>query len=178
MNKLHAVVGDDHIRGPSDALLTIVQYGDCDCPHTRASAAILTAIERRLDAPVRFVFRHFPLRHLHANAQILSEITEAASILGHFWETHDRLMSHRSGLNHDDVMSDLVAAKVDVDAVQKLIAGTVIKARIERDVEQGARAGVHSTPTWFFNGVLWDGHYDVETLLGRADEALRKGATP
>jgi protein-disulfide isomerase len=165
MNSIGAIAADDHVRGTVGARLTLVQYGDYDCMHTRASAAIIKAVESRLDAPVQFVFRHFPLRHMHANAQTLSEIAEASAALGKFWETHDRLMSHRDGLTRDDVMHDLAAAKVDVDAVQRLIAGTAVKARIERDVQQGARAGVHSTPTWFFNGVLWDGQYDVETLL-------------
>lgn len=172
MNEMHTVVADDHVRGPADAPLTVVQYGDYDCPHTRASAAIWKAVEDRLGAPVRFVFRYFPLRRLHPNAQLFSEIAEGAGTLGQFWETHDRLMSHGEDLDRDAVMRDVEDAKVDVRALQELISGGTLEQRIERDVEQGARAGVHSTPTWFFNGVAWDGHYDLETLLGRAELAL------
>ncbi len=164
---MSAIAADDHARGPADAALTIVQYGDYDCPHTRAAASIIQAIEDELPARPRFVFRHFPLRHLHANAQILSEIAEAASSLGRFWEVHERLMSHRHGVSQRDVLEDLRGAHVDVDALERLLGSAPITDRIERDVQAGAASGVHSTPSWFFNGVLWDGHYDRDTLLER-----------
>jgi Na+:H+ antiporter, NhaA family len=160
----------DHARGPTDAGLTIVQYGDYDCPHTRASNAIVHDIERSLGSPVRFVFRHFPLRHMHANAELLSRVAEAASGLGRFWEVHERLMSHRR-ISERDVMGDLAVAGIDVDALRRLAGSDAVIARVERDVVSGKASGVHSTPTWFFNGASWDGHYDRETLLARIDAA-------
>jgi protein-disulfide isomerase len=162
----------DHVRGPADATLTIVQYGDYDCPHTRASTAIIHEIERSLERPVRFAFRHFPLRHMHANAQRLSEIAEAAYALGHFWAVHERLMSHRR-MDEQEIMSDLIAAGVDVAALRPLLGSEAIRARIERDVLSGKASGVHSTPTWFFDGAIWDGHYDRDTLNSRIGLALR-----
>ncbi|HEX4513565.1 MAG TPA: DsbA family protein [Polyangiaceae bacterium] len=169
---LAAIAPEDHVRGAAEPALTIVQYGDYDCPHTRASTPIIRSIMSALPASSRFVFRHFPLRHLHANAQALSEIAEAAASLGHFWPTHDRLMEHRAGITQDDVLVDLFAAHVDVDAVRRLMGSSAIAQRIERDVTAGASSGVHSTPTWFFNGVIWDGHYDRETLEERIRLAL------
>jgi protein-disulfide isomerase len=172
MKTLSAIAPDDHVRGATEPALTIVQYGDYDCPHTRASTPIIRSIMAALPTPARFVFRHFPLRHLHANAQALSEIAEAAASLGHFWPTHDRLMQHRAGITQEDVFADLSAAHVDVDAVRRLMGSSAIVARIERDVTDGAASRVHSTPTWFFNGTIWDGHYDRDTLEERIRLAL------
>ena len=164
---------DDHTRGPADAPLTIVQYGDYDCPHTRASTSIVHAVERELSMPIRFVFRHFPLRHLHPNAQLLAEIAQASATLGHFWEVHERLMARRRNLSQRDVMDDLGASKLDVAAIQALLGSAAIVARVERDVDTGKASGVHSTPTWFFNGLFWDGHYDEATLMEQAKRALQ-----
>ena len=168
------VTASDHVRGPANAPLTIVQYGDYDCPHTRRSTAIVHDLERALDVPVRFVFRHFPLRHMHANAQLLSEIAEAAAELGHdYWLVHERLMSHRQ-ITQEAVLADLAAAKLDVEAIQQRLGSKAIVDRVEADVVSGKASGVHSTPTWFFNGALWDGHYDADTLRSRIEDA-RKG---
>jgi protein-disulfide isomerase len=163
---------EDHARGPADAPLLVVQYGDYDCPHTRVSGAVLRRLEGELGLPLRFVFRHFPLPHLHANAQFLSEIAEAAGSLGHFWEVHDRLMARRRGIEREDAFADAQASGIDVETLRPLLGSPAIEARIERDVKGGASAGVHSTPTWFFNGVVWDGHYDLATLAERARAAL------
>jgi protein-disulfide isomerase len=172
MNAMPPLLPDDHSRGPSDAPLTIVQYGDYDCPHTRASAAVIRELHATLAVPIRFVFRHFPLRHLHANAQILSEIAEAATTLGHFWNVHDRLMAHRRGITERDVLDDLGASGIDVATLQGLLDTPPIRDRIGRDVTAGSRSGVHSTPTWYFNASVWDGHYDLVTLLDRARASL------
>ena len=170
-----AILPDDHVRGAADAPLTIVQYGDYDCPHTRASTAIVRALEADLRIPVRFLFRYFPLRHLHANAEMLSEIAEAAAVLGSFWEVHERLMRHPHGITQRDVLDDLRTADIDIEALEGLLGSVSVKQRIERDVHAGAASGVHSTPTWFFNSTIWDGHYDRGTLDERVRIAL---ATP
>lgn len=172
LEPVSAIDSHDHTRGPADARLTIVQYGDYECPHTRASASVVHAIERELAMPVRFVFRHFPLRHLHPNAQMLAEIAEASAPLGRFWEVHERLMARRQDFSQRDVMDDLGASKLDVAAIQPLLGSAQIAARIERDVVSGKASGVHSTPSWFFNGRLWDGHHDEATLFEQAKRAL------
>jgi protein-disulfide isomerase len=163
---------DDHARGPADAPLVLVMYGDYDCPHTRASTAVVKQLEQALHPhSVRFVFRHFPLRHMHANAQLLSEVAESAGRLGHFWATHDRLMSH-ARMTSAALMEDLAKSQVSMSDLEPLLGSPDIRDRIERDVEEGKALRVHSTPTFFFNGVLHDGHYDLETLKGRAAAAL------
>lgn len=166
---------DDHVRGPADAQLTIVEYGDYDCPHTRRAHSILTSVVGRLPAPPRFVFRHFPLRELHQNAQFLSEVAEAAATQGKFWELHDRLMAHRRPIAREDLTRDVEAIGLSAATLEGLLGREDVRARIQRDVDSGQAAGVHSTPSFFFNGVMHDGHYDEATLSEKIDEARRAG---
>jgi protein-disulfide isomerase len=175
MNPLAAISFADHVRGPATAPLTIVQYGDYDCPHTRASHGILATLLPSLGYDVRFVFRHFPLRHLHANAEWLSEVAEAAATQGKFWPMHDHMMVHRRGLTRADVVADAAAAGVVLEKVDEIIGTPAIRARIDADVEAGRSSGVHSTPTFFFNGVLFDGHYDAITLRGQIAAVMGRG---
>lgn len=170
---LEPVHDGDHVRGPGDAELTIVEYGDFDCPHTRRAHAILSSLLGRLPHPVRFVFRHFPLRHLHENAQFLSEMAEAAAEHGKFWDLHDRLMAHRRAISRADIGRDAEAVGLPVEMLERQMGSEAVRNRIERDVESGRRAGVHSTPSFFFNGALHDGHYDEPTLAEKILEARR-----
>jgi len=161
----------DHARGPVESTLTVVQYGDYDCPHTRASTGILHGIEASLGVPVRFVYRHFPLRHIHANAQRVAQLAEAAEAQGRFWDVHERLMRIHH-MAEAPAMEALAAAGLDMTALLERAATPDVIERVERDVASGKAVGAHSTPTWFFNGTLWDGHYDEATLLARIREAL------
>lgn len=172
---LEPVHEGDHVRGPADAAVTIVEYGDYDCPHTRASKPEL---DRLLAAnpDVRFVFRHFPLRHLHENAELLSRVAEAAERQQKFWPLHDRLMSHRFRIDDADITADAEAAGVDLEQVQRDVDDPSLARRIEHDVQKGRAAGVHSTPTFFFEGALHDGHYDYDTLANKLAAARRKAA--
>jgi protein-disulfide isomerase len=163
-NPLEPVHEADHVRGPDDAQLTIVEYGDYDCPHTRRAHAILSSLIGRMPREPRFVFRHFPLRDRHVNAEMLAELAEASAARGKFWEMHDHLMAHRRAITREDVVRDAEAAGVALQDLDELIGQEAIRARVERDVESGRRAGVHGTPTFFFNGALHDGHYDEATL--------------
>jgi NhaA family Na+:H+ antiporter len=172
MQPLASVRPEDHVRGPADAPLTLVQYGDYDCPHTRASTTILANLLPTLGFPVRFVFRHFPLRHLHANAEWLSEIAESAAAQDKFWPMHDHLMAHRRGVTRPDVVADAAAAGVVLEQLDDTVGSAAIRARVERDVDSGRASGVHSTPSFFFNGVLFDGHYDEATLRAQIRKAM------
>jgi protein-disulfide isomerase len=165
----------DHVRGADDAAVTIIEYGDYGCPHTRASQAV---VDRLLAAnpDVRVVFRHFPLQHLHAHAEPLARVAEAAGLQGKFWEMHDHLMRHhRTAINEKGVLHDAVDAGLDVDQLGNDMDDDAVRSRVERDVERGHAAGVHSTPTFFFNGALHDGHYDEDTLAERLTEARGRG---
>jgi protein-disulfide isomerase len=167
---------DDHARGPCDAAIVIVEYGDYACPHTRRAHLVITPLFAGLgpkDEP-RFVFRHFPLRQMHADAEFLSELVEAASVRGKFWEMHDHLMGHRAAIGRDDLAADAAAVGLELAPLNALIGTPALKSRVEADVQSGRANGVHSTPTFFFNGVLHDGHYDAPTLRAKLEEARRR----
>lgn len=174
---LQPVQPDDHQRGDADASVTLIEYGDYDCPYTRAAQAAVDQLMAGGD--LRVVYRHFPLRHLHANAEMLARIAEAAHRQDLFWPMHDRLMNHRPPIRRDDILADAGEIGLDLDAVQGLLDDDpALAARIERDVEHGRAAGVHSTPSFFFNGVLHDGHSDLDTLtkqLRLARQRLERG---
>jgi protein-disulfide isomerase len=159
----------DHVRGAHDPLVVLVEYGDYECPHTRAAQPIVDRLvaEHR---DVRIVFRHFPLRRIHPNAELLSRIAEAAARQVDFWAMHDRLMHHRT-ISPRDVLADASDARIDMRRVEREIADEPIAARVERDVQSGRASGVHSTPSFFFNGVLHDGHYDELTMRSKLAEA-------
>jgi protein-disulfide isomerase len=167
---------DDHARGPRDATITIVEYGDYACPHTRRAHLILTSLFAGLgpDDQPRFIFRHFPLRDLHPDAEPLSELVEAASVHDKFWEMHDHVMVHRAAIRRDDLAADAAAVGLELERLNGLIGTPALKSRVEADVLSGRANGVHSTPTFFFNGVLHDGHYDAPTLRAKLDEARRR----
>jgi protein-disulfide isomerase len=170
----------DHVRGPGQAAITIVQYGDYDCPYTRRSHLVMAQLFAVLgpQGQPRFVFRHFPLRHLHANAEVLSELAEAAAVQGRFWEMHDHLMGHRRAITREDVITDARAAGIALERLDEVVGSPAIAARVQADVSSGRASGVHSTPTFFFNGVLYDGHFDEGILreqLERAGERLPRG---
>jgi protein-disulfide isomerase len=155
---------EDHARGPEDARITVVQYGDYECPHTRAANRILRDLFAELPEPPRLGFRHFPLRHLHADAQALAEAAEAAAQQGKFWEMHDRMMEHERTIDLDEVLREAAEVGVDVEQLEPLLGSDALRDRVEADVRSGTASGVHSTPTFFFNGALFDGHYDADTI--------------
>jgi protein-disulfide isomerase len=167
---------DDHARGPRDATIVIVEYGDYACPHTRRAHLIVTSLFASLgprDQP-RFVFRHFPLRDMHPDAEFLAELVEAASVHGKFWEMHDQLMRHRAVIERDDLGADAAAVGLELASLNALVGTPASKSRVEADVRSGRSNGVHSTPTFFFNGVLHDGHYDAPTLRAKLEDARRR----
>ncbi len=133
-------------------------------PHARSR-------ETRAHPDVRIVFRHFPLRHLHAHAELLSRIAEAAHEQDRFWELHDELMASGRRFDLDDVRRQASDAGLELGAFDDALRDEAIAQRVQRDVASGQAAGVHSTPSFFFDGMLHDGRYDERTLEARLAEA-------
>ncbi len=174
MHQIPPIGPDDHVRGPADAPVTIVQYGDYACPYTRASTPVIEALLAEDPAGLRFVFRHFPLHHLHPDAEALAILAEAAHAQGRFWEAHAMIME-RTAPDPDEVLAALPDIGVDRDQAEALLTEGKLEDRVERDRQGGASAGVHSTPTFFFNGKLHDGKSDPGTIRAKLAEA-RGGA--
>lgn len=172
MSHLSPPVGSlDHIQGAADAPVTLVEYGDFECPYCGAMYGVVKAVQQAMGAQLRFVFRHFPLTDMHAHALHAAEFAEAAAAQGKFWEAHDVLYENQRALS--DTQMTRYAAQLDLTPHDLATAfeGTYDE-RIQHDFDSGLRSGVNGTPTLFINGQRYDGDRDVNTLL----EALRAAA--
>jgi len=156
---------DDKVRGPLDAPLTLVEYGDYDCPYTVGAHATVRELQRRLGDRLRFVFRAFPLVEVHEHAQAAAEAAEAAHFQGKFWPMHDRLMEANRRLDDEDL--ERYAEEVGLDPMRfdRQMLAHAHAARVRQQLESGLVSGVQGTPTFFVNGVRHDGPHDLESLL-------------
>ncbi|MFL5575639.1 MAG: DsbA family protein [Gemmatimonadaceae bacterium] len=169
------VGADDHATGPDDAPVTLVEYGDYECPSCGMAYPIVNAARRRLGRRLRFVFRNFPLTKIHEHAQHAAEAAEAAAAQGKFWEMHDAIFEHQYALADADLLRYADERGLDVARVAlALDAGTYAK-RVRDDFRGGVRSGVNGTPTFFINGRRHDGPWADEGAFIRAlrDAAAR-----
>ncbi|MDP9200503.1 MAG: DsbA family protein [Gemmatimonadota bacterium] len=149
----------DHSLGPSNAPVMLVEYGDFECPHCGRAHPIVQGVRRFMGEQLRFVYRHFPLTEAHPHAQSAAEASESAGAQGRFWEMHDILFGNQHALEDEDLI--MYAARIGVDAqrvAQELAAGTWTK-KVRDDFRSGVRSGVNGTPTFFINGVRYDGNW-------------------
>jgi protein-disulfide isomerase len=172
--RLTLPVGErDHIRGPVDAPLTLLEYGDFECPHCGAAHFVLEEIRATLGPSLRFVYRHFPLTQIHPHAERAAEAAEAAGAQGRFWDMHDRLFEHQDALTDEALVEHAEALDLDVARfVAELTTGVHIP-KVREDFMSGVRSGVNGTPTFYIDGVRHDGGYDAASLLRALDAAAR-----
>ena len=157
--------GRDHIQGPIDAPIALVEYGDYECPYCGEAYPIVKAIQEQLGERLCFVFRNFPLSNVHPFAEHAAEAAEAAGAQGKFWEMHDMLFENQDAL-HDEALAQY-AESLGLDAgrlLREVLNGTH-SARVREDFRSGARGGVNGTPTFFVNGVRYAGAFDADTLI-------------
>ena len=165
----------DHAQGPATAPVTLVEYGDYQCPYCGRAHPIVKELQRRLGDQLRFVFRHFPLTQSHAHAQQAAEAAEAAAAQGQFWEMHDALYEHQRTLDAAHLAQFAQDLGLDTDRFNREMAGHVHAERVREDFMSGVRSGVNGTPTFFINGVRHDGSYDLQTLLAALQKAAAAG---
>jgi protein-disulfide isomerase len=163
----------DHHQGPATAAVTLVQYGDYECPYTRLSTTIVRAIQQQLGEQLRFVFRNFPLTEIHPHALHAALAAEAAAAQGKFWQMHDSIFHHQHTLEDADLEQLAEAVGLDMEQYARALAEQHALARIEEDVEGGERSGVQGTPTFFINGALYRGSWEREVLLPTLHAASR-----
>ena len=163
----------DHRQGPDTAEVTLVQYGDYECPYTRRSTWVVQAIRQVLGDQLRFVYRNFPLIEIHSHALHAALAAEAAAVQGKFWEMHDYIFQHQHTLEDADLAQFAEAVGLDVQRYVRDMTGKATLVRIEEDVESGERSGVQGTPTFFINGVLYRGSWEQEALLAALQAASR-----
>jgi len=170
--RLGLPVGErDHVRGLATAPVTLVEYGDYECPYCRAAVPIVQELEGLLGDQLRYVFRHFPLARLHPHAQHAAEVAEAAAVQGRFFEMHAVLYEHQEALDDNQLVQ--YAADLDLDAarIRAELAAHSHAARVREDFESGVRSGARGTPTFYLDDVRYDGIVGVRQFLAAIQEA-------
>jgi protein-disulfide isomerase len=152
----------DHLRGKADASMTLIEFGDLECPHCGRAEPVVRELLAVTD--LRYVWRHLPLTDVHPAAQLAAEATEAAGAQGAFWEMHDLLLGRQDALAFADLLRYAGELGLDVDRFRDELERHTYEARIAQDVESADLSGVSGTPTFFINGQRHYGAYDTETL--------------
>lgn len=171
--KLSVPVGArDHVLGPEDAPVTLVEYGDLECPYCRQVSPVIQELRRRLGNRIRYVFRHFPIRTSHIHAQLAAEAAEAAGVQGKFWEMQEYLFQHQGQLDEDHLILFAAELELDVDRFKHDLDEHVHADRVREDFHSGVRSGVNGTPSFFINGTRYDGPWDLESLIEAVEKPL------
>jgi protein-disulfide isomerase len=161
----------DHIQGPTEAAVTLVEYGDYECPYCGAAYPIIKEVQSRMGERLRFVFRNFPITTSHPHAEQAAETAEAAATQGRFWQMHDLLYENQKRLRDSDLRDYAERLALDVERFDKELAEHVHAARVREDFISGVRSGVNGTPTFYINGTRHDDSYDVETMVAALERA-------
>jgi protein-disulfide isomerase len=159
----------DHIRGPDDALVTLVEYGDFQCPYCGLAEAEVR--ELLSNTEIRYVWRHLPLNDVHPQAGIAAQASEAAGAQGAFWPMHDLLLKHQSDLRRTDLLRYAGQLGLDQERFRAELDAKVYVPRVERDIDSADLNGVSGTPTFFINGERHYGTYDAGALAAAVKAA-------
>jgi protein-disulfide isomerase len=156
---------DDHVAGDPGAPLVLVMYGEFQCPFCTAAQGSLRRVRERLGDRLRFVFRHFPLREVHPDAERAAQASEAAAAQDAFWPMHDALYAARGALGEDDVVRAAAGLGLDDARVRDDLREGLHAARVERDLQDALRMGLPGTPAFFANGERVEGAFDARSLI-------------
>ena len=164
----------DHIRGAPDASVTLVEYGDYECPYCGQAETVIRELLVSFGDDLRYVWRHLPLNDVHPHAQMAAEAAEAAGAQGRFWEMHDMLLAHQDALRPMDLGRYAEELGLDLDRFWDELRRRVHAPRVARDVASADESGVSGTPTFFINGRRHYGAYDIATLTEEVRSARRR----
>src|SRR5580704_4103637 len=161
----------DHVQGSSDAGIVLVEYGDYECPYCGAAYPVVKELQKRLHGKLGFAFRNFPLANAHPHAELAAEAAEAAAAQGKFWEMHDALYENQAALEPENLIEYGSGLGLDIDRFTRELNEHIYAPRVREDFRSGVRSGVNGTPSFFINGVLYTGAYDVRSMLTALKEA-------
>jgi protein-disulfide isomerase len=167
----------DHIRGPVDASLTLLEFADFECPFCGRATGVVEVLRKRFGDELRYVFRHLPLSDVHEHAELAAEASEAAAAQGRFWEYHDMLYSHQDELEFEDLLGYAGELDLDVERFARELELGVHSGRVLEDVVSAEASGARATPTFFVGGRRHVGPHDAATLAA-ALEASRSRPCP
>ena len=173
MATLQIPVGSaDHIQGNADAPVTLVEYGDYECPVCGAAYPIVKAVQKHFGGKLRLVFRNFPLTRLHPEAENAAETAEFAGAHGHFWEMHDALYENQEGLGLPLYLALAEAMNLPKAELSEALEMRVFRPKVRSDFMGGLKSGVNGTPTFFVNGKRHDGSFELDDLVAAIDAEL------
>ena len=155
----------DHIQGRPNAPITLLEYGDYQCPYCGQAFPIVKEVQRRRGDRLCFVFRDFPLTNVHPHAEHAAEAAEAAAAQGKFWDMHDALFENQHALEDEDLYAYAEELGLDAERLIREVQAGKYAAKIREDFRSGVRSGVNGTPTFFINGERYDGAWGLEPLL-------------
>lgn len=155
----------DHFEGSADAPITLVEYGDYQCPHCGAAHHVVKRLQRMLGGRLRFVFRNFPITGAHPFAMVAAEAAEAAALQGKFWEMHDQLFENQTQLDPAILPSWAAEVGLDLEKFGAAIRLGELRQRIKEDRRSGIASGVNGTPSFFINGTRFDGPPVYDSLV-------------
>ena len=155
----------DHVSGPSDAAVVLVEYGDFECPHCGAAFPHVEEVRQRMGGRMAFVYRHFPLTNAHPHAQSAAEAAEAAGAQGRFWEMHAMIFEHQDALEPEDLLGYARDIGLELRQFASELRSGAHASKVRHDFISGVRSGVNGTPTFFINGLRYDGPADATSLL-------------
>ena len=154
----------DHIQGSVDAPIMLLEYGDYECPYCGEAYGVVKEIQERMGSRLCFSYRNFPLSNVHPHAEHAAEAAESAGEQGRFWEMHDLLYENQNALEDDDLAQYASALGLDARRLIREVQAEAHASRIREDFRSGARNGVNGTPSFFINGLRYDGTAGVEEL--------------
>jgi len=159
------VTPEDHIQGDPDAELTLLEYGDYECPHCGRAYGIVKQVQKRFGRRLRFVFRNFPLTQIHPHAQTAAETAEFAGAHGLFWEMHDLIFENQDRLGRPLLFALTEELGLDPQGLRDALTAGQFEPRVRRDFLSGVRSGVNGTPTFFVGEQRHDGPWELENLV-------------
>jgi protein-disulfide isomerase len=163
---------DDHVLGADDAAITLVEYGDYECPYCGEAYVVVKELQRALASDLRMVFRNLPLVNVHPHAELAAEAAEAVGLQGKFWAMHDLLYEHQSELAERSLLGYAKEAGADETKVADALTRGEMRRRVADDLEGGIRSGVNGTPTFFVNGVRYDASWALEPFAEYLQQVL------
>ena len=160
------LIKNDHVQGSPNALIELVEYGDFQCPYCGAAYPVVKKIQKTLGNTLKFVFRHFPLAKVHSMAYPAAVASEAAARQHRFWEMHDIIYERQDELSQYSLLAFAADLRLEMSEFKADLLDESLVDRIDKDFESGVRSGVNGTPSFYINGVKYNGSYDYISLLG------------
>ena len=165
MASLRIPVGsDDHAQGAADAVVTLVEYGDYECPHCGAAYPVVKQLQERFGTDLRFVYRNFPIAEIHRHALGAAMTAEFGGAKGRFWEVHDALFENQQRLGATLYAAIVTQLGLDANELHAALENATYESKVRTDFNGGVRSGVNGTPSFFINGQRYDGSPDVDSL--------------